>query len=305
MPATSDIRLVQHTDIDFIQWDMAMDACTNRLVYGYSTYLNHMSPGWDALVYGDYDAIMPLTRRKKLGMAYLCQPAFTQQLGLFAKDITLLQLLPQFLQTATRHFRFSELMLNYANGGANGVSVLQNYILPLSAGYAEIRRAYRNDLLKNLKRAEKFSMTYLADTDADAAIQLFRAHYGNRLGARPVDYQWFSAMIREMISQGAAFIRKVTLPSGVLLAIGVFALKHGRMYNLASTTLPNGRTLEANHFLFDQLIAEWCEKAEILDFEGSDQPGIARFYQKFGARSQPYFFWKSNRLPIPLRWWKG
>jgi hypothetical protein len=77
-----------------------------------------------------------------------------------------------------------------------------------------------------------------------------------------------------------------------------------RIYNIASSTLPKGRTLEANHYLFDRLIHEFAGQNLILDFEGSDLPGVARFYEKFGSANQPYFFWKSNRLPAVLRWWK-
>jgi hypothetical protein len=39
----------------------------------------------------------------------------------------------------------------------------------------------------------------------------------------------------------------------------------------------------------------------ILDFEGSDHPGIAHFYENFGSINQPYFFYRHNRLPWPLR----
>jgi hypothetical protein len=42
----------------------------------------------------------------------------------------------------------------------------------------------------------------------------------------------------------------------------------------------------------------------ILDFEGSDHPGIAHFYANFGGIDQPYFFYRRNRLPWPIRWLK-
>jgi hypothetical protein len=42
----------------------------------------------------------------------------------------------------------------------------------------------------------------------------------------------------------------------------------------------------------------------ILDFEGSDQPGIAHFYSNFGGVDQPYFCYRRNRLPWPVRWLK-
>lgn len=124
------------------------------------------------------------------------------------------------------------------------------------------------------------------------------------MGARSEDYDAFTKLATQLMQSGEGFIRKVNLSSGELLAIGFFAKDKHRIYNLTSTTLPNGRTLEANHFLFDQLIREFSGSGLLLDCEGSDLQGIARFYQKFGAVNQPYFFWKSNRLPAILRWWK-
>jgi hypothetical protein len=56
--------------------------------------------------------------------------------------------------------------------------------------------------------------------------------------------------------------------------------------------------------LFHQIISEFAGTPLILDFEGSDLPGVARFYQKFGAQNQPYFFFKSNRLPTGIKWLK-
>jgi hypothetical protein len=35
----------------------------------------------------------------------------------------------------------------------------------------------------------------------------------------------------------------------------------------------------------------------MLDFEGSDIPGIADFYKGFGGLDEPYYFCKWNQLP--------
>ena len=59
-----------------------------------------------------------------------------------------------------------------------------------------------------------------------------------------------------------------------------------------SVSLPAGRVKRAHFYLLDQLIAEFATKNMILDFEGSDVPGIAEFYRKFGSVNQPYPFLK-------------
>jgi hypothetical protein len=239
-----------------------------------------------------------------MGIRYLCQPAFSQQLGLFYANDEHVELLPEFLKKIVLEYKLVEIFLNYSNRFDQYTSEAMNFILPLHENYETIRDSYKNDLIKNLKRTEKFNLQYAVENDAVRAIEAYQSFYQNRMGARPEDYSSFLACIEKMMVEGNAFVRSVSLPNGELLATGVFTMDKKRIYNLASTTLPNGRTLEANHFLFDALIHEFSGTGLTLDFEGSDLPGIARFYQKFGSIPQPYFFWKVNRLPAILRWWK-
>ena len=99
-------------------------------------------------------------------------------------------------------------------------------------------------------------------------------------------------------------LRKVIDEKGVLQAVALILREKDRLYLLQSTTLPAGRLKEANYFLLDNIIREFSRQDIIFDFEGSDIPGIAHFYKNFGATNQPYYFFKYNRLPWPLRFLK-
>ena len=301
--AAAQIQYLPHAQINQQRWDACIANAGNGLIYANSWYLNHMHPGWDGIVINDYEAVMPVTWRKKWGIKYVCQPAFAQQLGLFVQHQGLWQHENACLQLLQSKFAFVEIFLNHQHA-FEGTSTAMNYVLPLKDDYTQIRAGYKNDLLKNLKRTEKFNLHYQSYTDAATAMQLYENTYADRMGAKPEDYQHFFACLQYMLQQKRALMRSVHLPNGELLAVGVFAKDAHRLYNLASTTLPNGRMLEANHVLFDQLIQEFAGSGLTLDFEGSDQPGIARFYQKFGSQPQPYVFWKDNRLPAILRWLK-
>src|SRR5579864_8810325 len=100
------IRYLKRPDIDTGRWDGCIHQAGNSLIYGYHYYLDHMAAGqWDALVLDDYEAVMPLPWRRKFGIRYLYQPAFTQQLGIFSKTPIPVD---SFLAEAKRHFRFAE-----------------------------------------------------------------------------------------------------------------------------------------------------------------------------------------------------
>lgn len=77
-----------------------------------------------------------------------------------------------------------------------------------------------------------------------------------------------------------------------------------RIYLLINNVTQTGRNTEANYFMLDQIIREFADSTLMLDFEGSDLPGITEFYEKFGATDQPYYVIKNNRLPFYLRFFK-
>ena len=84
MPA---IQYLKRSGIDTAKWNACIDAASNGLIYGYSFYLDTMSKHWDALVMGDYTAVMPLTWKSKYGIHYLYQPFFAASLGVFGNDL--------------------------------------------------------------------------------------------------------------------------------------------------------------------------------------------------------------------------
>ena len=55
------IHYIQHKDIDFEKWDACVANSFNRLIYGFSWYLDVVCDDWDALVLNDYEAVFPLS----------------------------------------------------------------------------------------------------------------------------------------------------------------------------------------------------------------------------------------------------
>src|SRR6185295_10985608 len=93
-----------HHRIDKEKWDACISGSCNPIVYAYSWYLDAVSPGWEALVEDDYCSVFPLTAKKKLGLNYLSQPYFTQQLGVFSERIFSSGEILAFIQTIPRKF---------------------------------------------------------------------------------------------------------------------------------------------------------------------------------------------------------
>ena len=304
MSKLSHIVYVKQSEIDKTKWDDCIAESANGVIYATSNYLDHMARNWDALVMNDYETIMPLTWKTKWGITYLYQPPFTAQLGIFSRDkISELQI-EGFLSQIRKQFKFAEIFLNHENALV-GLKPHDNYVLSLNKTYEQIKQGYKADLKKNLKRAGQFELNYLIPTNLIEALRLHQQQYGTRtrhLGAD--DYTRLENLCQDLYSKGELILRSVDNNKNELLSIALLLKYKKRIYLLESTTTKEGRQLEANHFLLDTLIREFSENDLLLDFVGSDIPGIAHFYKNYGSELEPYPFFYLNRLPWPLRLFK-
>jgi hypothetical protein len=300
------IRYLTREEIDIAKWDNCIRNAENGLIYARSFYLDAMAENWGALVLNDYEMVMPLPWKKKYGFSYLYQPAFTAQLGIFSihSETIPVSQVEIFLAALPRRFRFAEIFLNYGNAYSQ-FSSRANFILDLNAPYARLSSRYKKDLMKNLKAAAGSCFQYKGDFDLRKVLALHKRLYQGRIPHMKDEmYARFETLCLFLQQQERILLRVVTDSQQEVLATALLPREKDRIYLLQSSVTPAGRAAEANHFLLDGLIRELAGQALILDFEGSEIPGIAHFYRNFGAENQPYFFYRFNRLPWPIRFLK-
>lgn len=86
---------------------------------------------------------------------------------------------------------------------------------------------------------------------------------------------------------------------------GVFSLQgNGRATFIFSGNSEQGKEYGGLPALLNKYMKEAPATVKIFDFEGSDDPGLARFYGGFGAIHANYVHLKQNKLPLALRWLK-
>lgn len=306
------LTYLTYDQIDQAKWDTRLSYAKNRLIYAESVYLNNMCDHWDAIVSDGYTYIMPLPWRKKWGITYLYQPSFFQQGGVFSEmDITQ-DILVAFLRKAMEHIRFAETTLNFGNNipvNVQGLSVNQrnNFILPLGKGYEKLYQSFDPYITQRIRKAAKQDLIYKHSFDTDSAISLYKSLYQQRLPSfSDDDYDRFGRLCKYYLNEKRLFIRLVhNFHSEDPLALILLLKDDRRLYNMASCLLPEGKKKLANYFLLNEVIREFSDKNILLDFEGSDIPGIAYFYEKFSEQNEPYPFIRYNFLPPPLNWIKG
>lgn len=300
-----NIRYIRQADIDTQRWDACIDNSSNGLIYAKSGYLNHICSNWDAIIVGNYEAVLPLPWRKKLGIKYVYPPVFVQQLGLFYTKSVNIDIISKCFKLAQQHFKFIELYINQPISSEKS-RACTNYILNLKNDYDTLKQQLSNRFLQSLKRASRYSMYYqAADETYNDILDIYQQQYADKSGTTPDDLIRLKAVFTGLHAQKKLHVRNAVNDKSELLASVILMEDNNRLYNIINIIEPNGRTLEANYFLYNAVLKEFSNRNFILDFEGSDLPGVAKFYQKFNAVYEPFYFYKVNNLPFYIKWLKS
>ncbi len=89
-----------------------------------------------------------------------------------------------------------------------------------------------------------------------------------------------------------------------LHAASILLFDNKRIYNILNLLTEEGRKAQSNYLLYGSILATYCERDLLFDFEGSDLPGVRAFYAKMQPVNQPYTQCRLNQLPWPLRLFK-
>lgn len=285
-----EIRYLRHEDIDMQRWDLCISNSKRPLIYALSWYLDITSPGWDALVGGNYEAIMPLTWRKKYGLKYLIQPYYSQQLGIFgtATDASLIR---KFFDAIPSRFFVVKINGNAGNDFSRFTKKIKqncNYELDLSVGYDTISSRYSGNNNRNIRlsRRKKLSMSGI---DSNEFIKFYSGFLEDRFNDLPQrHFEILKGIIFKARELKLSSIYGVYDRNGQVCSATFFLTAFDRMILLVSGSDEIGRKKQAQFFLLDNFIQMHSNKSLLLDFEGSNIPGVAYFYKGFGGKQVNY-----------------
>ena len=307
MDETGTIQLLSQNQIDKTKWDACIDQAPNGLIYAYSWYLDTMAGKWDALVYNNYELVMPLTWKKKFGIKYLYQPFLTAQSGIFGKNITP-EIRNLFLNAIPSQYKYIDISLNAGNVTSAPSELTyprMNYVLSLRKNYEAIYQAYNENTKRNLKKSAEAKGTSVKNIDIEKIIELAAAQIKKQGEASNENMNRFRLLYDLLSKRGNVITYAIQFPSGEIGASAVFFFSHNRAYYILVGNHESGRNTGASHALIDAFIKDNAGKEMFLDFEGSDIPTLAAFYKGFGAQPEVYPALKLNRLPFYLRWLKA
>lgn len=305
---TQKIRYLSANSINRNDWDEGIKSSCNRRIYAMSFFLDIFSPRWEALILDEGRALMPVTRNRKFGISYVYQPIFVQQLGCFYRDDSDAGILPFFVDKLSENFRFIDISLNEMNNldpSVFSVTGMDNYLLPMEGGYDSISGNYNANTRRNIMKAERLGAEHIRYHSPSSTIRMFAGNAGKLYpGIRKVNYERLLCLLERAATEGFADVRAVRAGNGDIIASACFLKDFERFVFYFSANTEEGRRQGAMFFLIDGFIREHAGTRMLLDFNGSVNPKMARFYKGFGAKRNTYQHLKINRLAFPLNYLK-
>ena len=297
------IRYVEHKDIDKKKWDNSIKNAHNSSVFGYSWYLDNVSENWDALVKGDYEAIMPIPCKIVKQYHIIYQPFFSRQTGIYSQSELDDDQLKEFITQLPNHFKLVQ--FGFDNNPSLfpdfEVKELAHQQLDLGKPYEEIFSGYSKNARRILKKAND-SLKIVPLENPSVIVELFKSTKGKNIKALgDEDFKRLIVLMISSVEQNSGKALGVFGQNEELLAAGFFLYNNDTITYLKGASSESGRKEGAMYILFDHVIKENSGKGNQLDFGGSNISSIAEFYKKFGATDRFYLFLTRNQLPALVK----
>ncbi|UTW61067.1 GNAT family N-acetyltransferase [bacterium SCSIO 12741] len=287
-------KYLPSANIDREKWDACVQGANNNLIYGYSWYLDIAAPGWEGLVWKDYQNVFPVPVRKKWGLKYLYQPNFIQRLEAFGQtgghpSLSDLRALPSDIVS-----------IDLTTGFAleNTSRAMANVILDLKPSSDDLMRGFSSNTRRNYKKAQNKNLQYteVSLDHLSEMISIFQKSKPHLLKSLPKD---FFVDLQRLVHELAKRNRLGLIgcwDDKKLVAGAVIAKAPARHTLLFTAADEAARKSGAMHFLLGHYILQEAGSDLLFDFEGSTNPGVARFYLSFGGQTETYYHTRRRRL---------
>ncbi len=281
------LSLISSGQLDREKFDECTKQSGNLFMKRWS--LDALCNRWSALVLEDYEAVLALPHKTRYFIPYVYQAPFIPRISMGgrwsenAKQKAAAVLKKHF---AIIHLDVDQgvLPIEWTTG------IRKNYLLQLDGIYEDVYNAsYSDECKRNLKKAISRGCNIEASEDWDGIIRLYHDVYG-RLPGNHLKKGYLNAarFARTAYKQGNCKGYKIYANNGELLFGGIIITGEQRIYYWLGAPTAKGREHRVTYFFIDYLIHLFAGSGKTFDFEGSDIPGVAKFYAGFTRSYEEY-----------------
>lgn len=293
-----NIRIVPNEQVDKERWDR-INWTTNRksAVYNSTRYLDVLSPGWEAVIINDYEAFTALPKKTKMGLTVYGNSPFLQKLAIIgnSNEVNAAAIGRMIGKLKLTHLSFDARYFNYSVP-----QVRNNYYIDLSEGYEAIARKYKGNGRASIRSARKNGLRVERLQDYTITFSGFREGFGEVSSYKTEHFDRLSVFLQQ---NGDLFDCYGVLNEEGEVVYSAIILKDAfRYYYLVSGARPQYRHLYPTYFFMDWFLQQHAGQEErIFDFEGSDIPSVAFYFQRYGPELEQYYTYYRNNYFFPLK----
>lgn len=299
-----NIRYLGRADVNTEKWNECISMSGNGLIYAYTWWLDKMCEQWSALVLDDYDAVMPLTWKKKFGFSYLYQPWFTASLGMFAK-LPLNIDFADFLAAIPSKYLLWDFSVNEYNELATNDETQVKVIWRVNQcieekKYETVYNDYSRLCRRKLAKAAESQLSVkINEISCAKLVTLYEQYYAaEHPGITSAIYTQLAQVCQIAFDKAMATTYSAFSQAGEIVAFYLVLHDKKYMYSLLGGSNPVGKETGAFYLLTDAAIRQATHNKIVFRFEGSDIPGIAFFNKQFGSSDIKYMHIQRNELPF-------
>jgi len=279
------IRKILRHNISEKQWDQCIENSENGRIYALSWYLDAVTDKqWDALVFDNYQVVMPLPYQMKFGIKMYSQPIFCQQLGPFWTGRLPQGLIDDFIKAIPGKFYL--LSLNAESARYLKMSQLTykpNFVLHPNGDCQKLLTVMSSNHRRNIKKARKFNLSY-----QDITTEVYIA-FKKSTGTKLPEKSWRRLKILLDTANQKQFLKmRGAFRDDQLISAVCWLDDFNRKVYLQAANNEIGKKSSAAFGLVDEMLKQIENTCYVIDFEGSTNPGVRRFYHGFGAKNEAY-----------------
>lgn len=289
------IQRIKRKDLDVEKYSRALENAMNYRIYAEYWYLDVLTnEKWECLVYGDYEVIMPIPLQFKLGIKFVLQPTYCQQLGVFYRDEISNELFSEFEKKLhsyrVRAYHFNE--ENFERFTPKGEKRV-NHLLDLSKSYPITFNDFKKDRKKDIRRCEKLNFQLDDNLNIRSFFLLRELEYAELVKRTNVSLT--KRVIETLVKNEKMKSFSLKDCNGNLISICLLTFSKSRVILQFSARNKSQETKGSFAYLMALLIDRFSNQEFILDFEGSSIQGIATFNESFGSEKKYYIHYSNFR----------
>jgi hypothetical protein len=248
-------------------------------------------------IYGEYETVFFVPYRSKFGVKYAYMPNFIQKLTFVGKEIGF----DLILLELKKRLKFGEISIKIEEKRFDLIKPRTNFTLDLENSYVELKKNFSDNHKRNISKVKHIEIRQ--SENIDDLISIFKAEKVNSFRSNQLN-QIENDLNRILTCNklnDRIFIFNA-YESNHIIASALFIHFNNVIYYVIGSSLKSDTRVSSSGLfkIFDYVINRFSGTKTILDFEGSDIPGIKRFFKGFGSKEEKYYFVKWNRLPFPF-----